>query len=46
MLALVADGTLRPGRLVSTVIGLDDAPAALMAMDHPPAGSGMTVVTP
>lgn len=45
MLALVADGTLRPGRLVSTVIGLDDAPAALMAMDHPPKGPGMTVVT-
>jgi D-arabinose 1-dehydrogenase-like Zn-dependent alcohol dehydrogenase len=44
MLALVADGTLRPDRLVSTVIGLDDAPAALMAMDHPPSGPGMTVV--
>ncbi|MFI7675990.1 zinc-dependent alcohol dehydrogenase family protein [Actinophytocola sp. NPDC049390] len=44
MLALVADGTLRPGSLVRTVIGLDDAPAALTAMDHPPAGPGMTVV--
>lgn len=45
MLALVADGTLRPGRLVSTVIDLAEAPAALMAMDHPPTGPGMTVVT-
>ncbi len=44
MLALVADGTLRPGRLVNAVIGLDDAPAALTAMDHPPTGPGMTVV--
>jgi alcohol dehydrogenase len=44
MLALVADGTLRPDRLVNAVIGLDDAPAALTAMDHPPTGPGMTVV--
>ncbi len=44
LLALVADGTLQPGRLVSTVIGLDDAPAALTAMDRPPTGPGMTVV--
>lgn len=44
LLALVADGTLRPDLLVSTVIGLEDAPAALTAMDHPPTGPGMTVV--
>lgn len=44
LLALVADGTLRPDLLVSTVIGLDDAPAALTAMDHPPVSAGMTVV--
>lgn len=40
MLALVADGTLRPDLLVSKVIGLGDAPAALASMTGP----GMTVV--
>jgi hypothetical protein len=30
--------------VVGRVIGLSDAPAALAAMDHPPAGAGMTVV--
>ncbi len=44
MLAEVAAGTLRPHLLVGRVIGLDEAPAALAAMDHPPAGAGMTVV--
>jgi alcohol dehydrogenase len=44
LLALVADGTLRPDLLVSTVIGLEDAPAALTAMDHPPTEPGMTVI--
>ena len=44
MLAEVAAGTLRPDLLVGRVIGLDEAPAALAAMDHPPAGAGMTVV--
>ena len=43
MLAMIADGTLRPGDLVGQVVGLDDAGAALAAMDHPSAG-GMTVV--
>ena len=43
MLALVADGRLRPGDLVTARIGLDDVPAALMAMsDGSPAG--MTVM--
>lgn len=40
MLAMVADGTLRPHLLVGKVIGLDEAPAALASM----AGPGMTVV--
>jgi alcohol dehydrogenase len=44
LLAMVADGTLRPELLVGKVIGLDDVPAALAAMDHPPAAAGMTVV--
>jgi alcohol dehydrogenase len=43
MLDLVADGTLRPDRLVGPVIGLADAGAALAAMDT--AAPGMTVVT-
>jgi D-arabinose 1-dehydrogenase-like Zn-dependent alcohol dehydrogenase len=44
LLSLVADGTLRPELLVGKVIGLADAPAALMAMDHPPTSAGMTVI--
>jgi alcohol dehydrogenase len=44
MLALVADGTLRPGRLVGEVIGLESAGQALAAMDHPSTTAGMTVV--
>jgi len=43
MMRLVADGTLRPGRLVGEVIGLGDVGRALAAMDGP-AGAGMTVV--
>lgn len=43
MLALVADGTLRPDLLVGEVIGLDEASEALVAMDAP-ASSGMTVI--
>jgi len=43
MMRLVADGTLRPGRLVGEVIGLEDAGRALAAMGGP-AGAGMTVV--
>ncbi|WP_460778884.1 alcohol dehydrogenase catalytic domain-containing protein [Microlunatus antarcticus] len=46
MLAMVADWRLDPARLVGCVIGLDDAGAALAAMDDPsPAGGGMTVVS-
>ena len=44
LLAMLADGSLRPELLVGRVIGLADAPAALAAMDHPPAGAGMTVI--
>jgi D-arabinose 1-dehydrogenase-like Zn-dependent alcohol dehydrogenase len=45
MLALVADGTLRPGELVHDHIGLADVPAALAAMNHasPP---GVTIIQP
>lgn len=46
LLTLVADGTLRPDLLVGAVIPLADAPAALMAMDHPPASAGITVIRP
>lgn len=45
LLALVADGTLRPDLVVGRVIGLAEAPAALAAMDLPAAGAGMTVVS-
>ena len=46
MLAMVADGRLDPARLVGRVIGLDDAGAALVAMDEPAsAAGGMTVVS-
>jgi alcohol dehydrogenase len=44
ILTLVADGTLSPGRLVSQVVGLDRAGAALAAMDRPSLTAGMTVV--
>lgn len=45
MLAMVATGVLRPEELVGRVIGLADAPAALMAMDSPAAvTAGMTVI--
>ncbi len=43
MMAMVADGTLRPGLLVGDVIGLADVGRALAAMDGL-AGAGMTVV--
>lgn len=44
MLAMVASGSLRPDRLVGDVIGLEEAGAALVAMDRPSAAAGMTVV--
>jgi alcohol dehydrogenase len=44
MLAKVTDGSLQPGRLVGRTIGLDRAPAALVAMDEPQTIGGMTVI--
>ena len=46
MLSLVADGTLRPDLLVGRVIGLEDAGAALAAMDQVSLFAGMTVCVP
>lgn len=40
MLELVADGTLRPNRLLGKVIGLEDAGASLAAMDEPSSSRG------
>ena len=44
MMAMIADGTLRPGLLVGRVIGLAGVGRALAAMDRPSEGAGMTVV--
>ncbi len=44
MLALVADGTLRPDLLVREVIRLEDAGTALAAMDRPSSSAGITVI--
>src|SRR6266542_3074377 len=46
MLALITSGALRPERLVGRVIGLEDAGAALAAMDRPTSTAGMTVIKP
>lgn len=46
MLERVARGELRPEQLVGRVVGLDEAPAALVAMGGPPSTAGMTVVDP
>jgi alcohol dehydrogenase len=46
MLARVADGTLEPGKLVGRTIGLEEAPAALVAMGEPATLAGMTVILP
>jgi alcohol dehydrogenase len=47
MLSLIASGALDPGRLVGRTIGLDEAGAALAAMDSPAgSGPGMTVIIP
>ena len=46
MLALIAEGTLRPDRLVGTVIGLEAAGPALAAMGEPSTSAGMTVIEP
>ncbi|HEY6295787.1 MAG TPA: alcohol dehydrogenase catalytic domain-containing protein [Streptosporangiaceae bacterium] len=44
MMALVADGTLRPGLLIGDLIGLEEVGRALAAMDELSATAGMTVV--
>ncbi|SDS40404.1 alcohol dehydrogenase [Brevibacterium siliguriense] len=41
---LVVQGRLRPQDLVSNVIGLDEAPAAMEAMGSPSAPAGMTII--
>ena len=46
MLDFIATGRVDVGRLVGRVIGLDEAPAALMAMSLPATQPGMTVVEP
>ncbi|HEY8985620.1 MAG TPA: zinc-dependent alcohol dehydrogenase family protein [Streptomyces sp.] len=45
MLEAVRAGVLRPDRLVTSTIGLDDAPGALEAMGTAP-GAGVTVIEP
>ncbi|MFF0464332.1 zinc-dependent alcohol dehydrogenase family protein [Streptomyces mexicanus] len=45
MLRLVAEGVLRPDRLVTSVVALDAVPEALAAMGTAP-GAGVTVVEP
>jgi len=44
MMAMVVDGTLRPGLLIGGVIGLEEVGGALAAMDELSATAGMTVV--
>ena len=46
MLASIVEGRLDPRRLVGRTISLDEAPAALMAMDGPQPVAGMTVILP
>ena len=45
MLAMIEAGSLRPDRLVTSTIGLADAPDALVAMDGA-RGPGVTVIEP
>jgi alcohol dehydrogenase len=44
MLARIADGRLRPDRLVGRIIRPDEVPAALAAMGEPSSSAGMTVM--
>jgi D-arabinose 1-dehydrogenase-like Zn-dependent alcohol dehydrogenase len=44
MMAMVANGTLRPGLLIGALIGLEGVGRALAAMDELSATAGMTVV--
>lgn len=45
MLAMIADGRLRPDRLVTREITLDEAPAALAAIGQASATAGITVIS-
>jgi D-arabinose 1-dehydrogenase-like Zn-dependent alcohol dehydrogenase len=45
MMAMVSAGSLRPDLLITSAIGLDQAPAALAAMGTKP-GPGVTVIEP
>ena len=46
MLAMIADGRLQPQRLIGSVVDLEGAGEALMAMDQPvPAQAGIVVAT-
>jgi alcohol dehydrogenase len=42
---MIDQGILRPDELVTAAIGLDEAPAALMAMGEA-RGAGVTVIEP
>lgn len=44
MLSMIQAGRLRPDLLIGATIGLDEAPAALVAMDGPARTTGITVV--
>lgn len=44
MLALITSQKLRPHLLIGREIGLDQAPAALIAMGNGPATAGITVI--
>jgi len=46
MLSRVADGRLRPERLVGRTIALDEVPSALMAMGGPATAARMTIIRP
>ena len=46
LLGLISDGRLDPAQLVGRVVGLDEAGAALAAMDHAAYEPGITVVDP
>jgi alcohol dehydrogenase len=46
MLADIGSGRLDPARLVGRTISLDEAAAALMAMDGPQPVAGMTIIRP
>ncbi len=43
MMAMIADGALRPGSVIGQVIGLEDLGRVLAAMDEPGSATGITV---